>query len=145
MRAAVFLEAGLSRVARRVLSPRVALQLPLCPQRAFASRGHGSAGDVEGRWGRERDSRIKDRRSRAELEEEEPDDAEEEEELLRGDPLMPAGTQRVCLIHPEVKRGSREPHLTRGDGVGGATRAIANGRKVNGALGRGFSGCNQWT
>jgi len=39
----------------------------------------------------------------------------EEEELLRRDPLLPVGTQRVCLIHPEVKRGPGKPQLTRGD------------------------------
>ena len=45
---------------------------------------------------------------------------EDEEELLRRDPLLPAGTQRVCLVHPEVKWGPGKPQGTRGDRERGA-------------------------
>uniref|UniRef100_A0A4X1TFE8 Putative GTP-binding protein 6 n=1 Tax=Sus scrofa TaxID=9823 RepID=A0A4X1TFE8_PIG len=100
LRAAVRPGARLSRVVRGCGAPKAAPPLPPCPKRTVAAfRANG--------W-----------RSRAGEEEEEPEDAEEEEEeeeLLRRDPLLPAGTQRVFLIHPEVKWGPRKPQGTRAE------------------------------
>ncbi|KAK2110601.1 putative GTP-binding protein 6, partial [Saguinus oedipus] len=49
--------------------------------------------------------------------EEEPEEANEdaEEELLQREPLLPAGTQRVCLVHPDVKWGPGKPQMTRAE------------------------------
>ncbi|XP_073758282.1 putative GTP-binding protein 6 isoform X3 [Callorhinus ursinus] len=115
LRAAVRPGAWLSRVARGRGAPRAAPPLPACPHRALAASGPG---DLKGRGGGGRGPRAAGPRSRAGEEEEEPEDAEEEEEeeeLLRRDPLPPLGTQRVCLIHPEVKRGPGKPQLTRAE------------------------------
>ncbi|XP_055991120.1 putative GTP-binding protein 6 [Sorex fumeus] len=112
-RAAVLLGVGLSRVARSLRSPRVTLPLPFQPQHGLASVGHGGAQGQEGRGGGQWGPGTKGRRSRAgEEKEEEPDDAGEDEALLKREPLLPAGTQRVCLIHPEVKWGPGKPQLT---------------------------------
>ncbi|XP_074179996.1 putative GTP-binding protein 6 isoform X2 [Rhinolophus sinicus] len=112
LRAAVRPRAWLSRVA-----PRAAPPLPACPVRALAAFGPGDPGDLRGRGGGGRGPRADGWRSRAGEEDEEgPEDAEEEEEeLLRRDPLLPAGTQRVCLVHPEVKWGPGKPQLTRAE------------------------------
>lgn len=114
LRAAVRSRPWLSRVV-----PRAAPPLPACPLRALAAFGPGGPGDLRGRGGGGRGPRADGWRSRAgEEDEEEPEDAEEEEEeeeLLRRDPLLPAGTQRVCLVHPEVKWGPGKPQLTRGN------------------------------
>lgn len=71
-------------------------------------------------------SRADGQRSRADGEEE-PKDAEEEEdeeELLRRDPLLPAGTQRVCLVHPEVKWGPGKTQGTRAEWQVAEARAL---------------------
>ncbi|XP_077920846.1 putative GTP-binding protein 6 isoform X2 [Halichoerus grypus] len=116
LRAAVRPGTWLSRVVFGRGAPRAALPLPACPHRALAAFGPGG---LKGRGGEGRGPRADGPRSRAGEEEEEPEDAEEEEaeeeELLRRDPLLPVGTQRVCLIHPEVKRGPGKPQLTRAE------------------------------
>uniref|UniRef100_A0A8D1SZQ4 Hflx-type G domain-containing protein n=1 Tax=Sus scrofa TaxID=9823 RepID=A0A8D1SZQ4_PIG len=114
LRAAVRPGARLSRVVRGCGAPKAALPLPPCPKRTVAAF-RGGAGGPEGREGGRWGPGANGWRSRA-GEEEEPEDAEEEEEeeeLLRRDPLLPAGTQRVFLIHPEVKWGPRKPQGTR--------------------------------
>nr|XP_021545920.1 putative GTP-binding protein 6 [Neomonachus schauinslandi] len=115
LRAAVRPGTWLSRVVLGRGAPRAALPLPACLHRALAAFGPGG---LKGRGGGGRGPRVDGPRSRA-GEEEEPEDAEEEEaeeeELLRRDPLLPVGTQRVCLIHPEVKRGPGKPQLTRAE------------------------------
>uniref|UniRef100_A0A8D1Q7A8 Hflx-type G domain-containing protein n=1 Tax=Sus scrofa TaxID=9823 RepID=A0A8D1Q7A8_PIG len=114
LRAAVRPGARLSRVVRGCGAPKAALPLPPCPKRTVAAF-RGDAGGPEGREGGRWGPGANGWRSRA-GEEEEPEDAEEEEEeeeLLRRDPLLPAGTQRVFLIHPEVKWGPRKPQGTR--------------------------------
>ncbi|XP_038612951.1 putative GTP-binding protein 6 isoform X2 [Tachyglossus aculeatus] len=40
---------------------------------------------------------------------------EEEEPLLRAEPLLPLGSQRVFLVHPDIKWGPKKPTLTRVD------------------------------
>uniref|UniRef100_A0A8D1E5M4 Hflx-type G domain-containing protein n=1 Tax=Sus scrofa TaxID=9823 RepID=A0A8D1E5M4_PIG len=115
LRAAVRPGARLSRVVRGCGAPKAALPLPPCPKRTVAAF-RGGAGGPEGREGGRWGPGANGWRSRAGEEEEEPEDAEEEEEeeeLLRRDPLLPAGTQRVFLIHPEVKWGPRKPQGTR--------------------------------
>ncbi|XP_019486558.1 PREDICTED: putative GTP-binding protein 6 [Hipposideros armiger] len=116
LRAAVRPRAWLSRVVRKCPALRAAPPLPPCPLRALAALGPG---DLQGRGGGGRGPRADGRRSRAgaeEEEEEEPEDAEEEEEeLLRSEPVLPAGAQRVCLVHPEVKWGPGKPQLTRAE------------------------------
>uniref|UniRef100_A0A8C9Q4P4 Hflx-type G domain-containing protein n=1 Tax=Spermophilus dauricus TaxID=99837 RepID=A0A8C9Q4P4_SPEDA len=49
-----------------------------------------------------------------------------QEELLRSDPLLPAGTQRVCLVHPEVKWGAGKPQLTRAEWQVAEARALVH-------------------
>ncbi|XP_040491110.1 putative GTP-binding protein 6 isoform X1 [Ursus maritimus] len=115
LRAAVRPGPWLSRVVRGRGAPRAAPWLPACPNRALAAFGSGG---LKGRGSGGRGPRANGPRSRAGEEEEEPEDAEEEEEeeeLLRRDPLLPVGTQRVCLIHPEVKQGPGKPQLTRAE------------------------------
>ena len=117
LRAAVRPGARLSRVVRGCGAPKAAPPLPPCPKRTVAAF-RGGAGGPEGREGGRWGPGANGWRSRAGEEEEEPEDAEEEEEeeeLLRRDPLLPAGTQRVFLIHPEVKWGPRKPQGTRGN------------------------------
>uniref|UniRef100_F7CX09 Putative GTP-binding protein 6 n=1 Tax=Ornithorhynchus anatinus TaxID=9258 RepID=F7CX09_ORNAN len=46
---------------------------------------------------------------------EEEGEEEEEEPLLRTEPLLPLGSQRVFLVHPDIKRGPKKPTLTRVD------------------------------
>ncbi|KAM5195835.1 putative GTP-binding protein 6 [Hipposideros larvatus] len=123
LRAAVRPRAWLSRVVPKCPALRAAPPLPPCPLRALAALGPGDPGDLQRRGGGGRGPRADGRRSRAgaeeEEEEEEPDDAEEEEEeeeeLLGSEPVLPAGTQRVCLVHPEVKWGPGKPQLTRAE------------------------------
>ncbi|XP_045327863.1 putative GTP-binding protein 6 isoform X2 [Leopardus geoffroyi] len=115
LRAAIRPAAWLSRVVLGRRAPRPAPPLLVCPERAFAAFGPG---DLKGRGGGGRGPPADGPRSRT-GEVEEPEDAEdeeeEEEELLRRDPLLPVGTQRVCLVHPEVKWGPGKPQLTRAD------------------------------
>ncbi|XP_055420188.1 putative GTP-binding protein 6 [Bubalus kerabau] len=117
LRAAVRGGAWLSRAVRGCRPPRAALPpQPPHPERALATF-RGGLGCSEGREGGGGGPRADGRRSRADGEEE-PEDAEEEEdeeELLRRDPLLPAGTQRVCLVHPEVKWGPGKPQGTRAE------------------------------
>lgn len=121
LRAAVRRGLRLSRVGRGLPAPRAAA--PSCPARALAAVGRRGPGNLEGPWGGGPGLRADGGRSRAEDDEEEPEDADEnaEEELLQGEPLLPAGTQRVCLVHPDVKWGPGKPQMTRGD-RGGASR-----------------------
>ncbi|XP_010829399.1 PREDICTED: putative GTP-binding protein 6 [Bison bison bison] len=44
--------------------------------------------------------------------------------LLRRDPLLPAGTQRVCLVHPEVKWGPGKTQGTRAEWQVAEARAL---------------------
>eukprot|EP00071_Canis_lupus_P015885 XP_005641106.1 putative GTP-binding protein 6 isoform X2 [Canis lupus familiaris] len=124
LRAAVRPGPGLCRLARGRRLPR-AKPLPppppppACPERALAAFGPGGVKrrGGEGR-GRRDDDGPRSRAGEQEEEEEDPGDAEQEEEeeaLLRTEPLLPLGTQRVCLIHPEVKRGPEKPKLTRAE------------------------------
>lgn len=122
--------AWLSRAVRGCRPPRAALlPPPPHPERALAAV-RGGLGCSEGREGGGGGSRADGQRSRADGEEE-PKDAEEEEdeeELLRRDPLLPAGTQRVCLVHPEVKWGPGKTQGTRGDRELGARRGRGRDR-----------------
>ncbi|KAL4695976.1 hypothetical protein H8957_001732 [Semnopithecus entellus] len=104
-----------SRVGRGLPAPRAAA--PSCPLRALAHAGRRGPGNLEGLWGGGRGLRADGGRSRAEDDEEEPEDADEnaEEELLQGEPLLPAGTQRVCLVHPDVKWGPGKLQMTRAE------------------------------
>ncbi|XP_047704530.1 putative GTP-binding protein 6 isoform X3 [Prionailurus viverrinus] len=115
LRATIRPAAWLSRVVLGRRAPRPAPPLLVCPERAFAAF---DPGDLKGRGGGGRGPPADGPRSRT-GEVEEPEDAEdeeeEEEELLRRDPLLPVGTQRVCLVHPEVKWGPGKPQLTRAD------------------------------
>ncbi|XP_039101256.1 putative GTP-binding protein 6 [Hyaena hyaena] len=117
LRAAVRPGAWLTRVIRGRPAPRAAPPLLVCPERALAAFGPGG---LKGRGGGGRGPPADGVRSRT-GEEEEPEDAEEEEEeeeeeeLLRRDPLLPVGTHRVCLVHPEVKWGPGKPQLTRAE------------------------------
>ncbi|KAL4663961.1 hypothetical protein H8959_012905 [Pygathrix nigripes] len=115
LRAAVRPVLRLSRVGRGLPAPRAAA--PSCPVRALAAAGQRGPGNLEGLWGGGRGLRADGGRSRAEDDEEEPEDADEnaEEELLQGEPLLPAGTQRVCLVHPDVKWGPGKPQMTRAE------------------------------
>uniref|UniRef100_A0A8C3VZK7 GTP binding protein 6 (putative) n=1 Tax=Catagonus wagneri TaxID=51154 RepID=A0A8C3VZK7_9CETA len=116
MRAAVRRGAGISRVVRGCGAPKAAPLLLSCPKRTIAAF-RGGAGGPEGRGGGRWGPGANGWRSQAEEKQEEPEDAEEEEEeeLLRRDPLLPAGTQRVFLIHPEVKWGPGKPQGTRAE------------------------------
>ncbi|KAG8520651.1 putative GTP-binding protein 6 [Galemys pyrenaicus] len=101
VRAAVRPRAWFARALRRVPAP------PPWPTRARAAFGPG------GRAGGGGGGRDPGARGRAGTREEEPDGAgeeelEEEEELLRGDPLLPPGAHRVCLVHPEAKGAPAE-------------------------------------
>ncbi|XP_068389941.1 putative GTP-binding protein 6 isoform X1 [Eschrichtius robustus] len=115
LRAAVRSGPWFSRVVRGCRAPRAAPLLPPCPVRALATF-RGGLGGPEGR-GPRADGRGS--RTGGKEDEEEPEDAEEEdeeeEELLRRDPLLPAGTQRVCLVHPDVKWGPGKPQGTRAE------------------------------
>ncbi|XP_032129699.1 putative GTP-binding protein 6, partial [Sapajus apella] len=90
---------------------------PSFPARGLAAVGRGGPGNLEGPWGRGRGLRADGGRSCAGDDEEEPEDSDEdaEEELLQREPLLPAGTQRVCLVHPDVKWGPRKPQMTRAE------------------------------
>lgn len=115
LRAAVRRGLRLSRVGRGLPAPRAAA--PSCPARALAAVGRRGPGNSEGPWGGGPGLRADGGRSRAEDDEEEAEDADEnaEEELLQGEPLLPAGTQRVCLVHPDVKWGPGKPQMTRAE------------------------------
>lgn len=141
LRAAVRRGAWLSRWVRGRPVPRAAPPPPPpWSERALAAFGTGKAGGLQGRGGGGRGPRAHGGTSGAGEAEEEPEDAEEEEEeeeLLRREPLLPSGTQRVCLVHPEIKGGPRKPTLTRGDPA--RAGAWPRGR---GSRGRGSCGCN---
>lgn len=143
VRAAVRPASWLFRVARGCGAPRAAPPLSPCPERALAAF-RGGLGCPEGRGGGGRGPRADGRRSRTggKEGEEEPEAAEEEEEeeeeLLRRDPLLPAGTQRVCLVHPDVKWGPGKPPGTRGDRDCG--RGLMGGRAVKSAESRNLKG-----
>ncbi|XP_022417617.1 putative GTP-binding protein 6 isoform X1 [Delphinapterus leucas] len=119
VRAAVRPGFWLFRVARDCGAPRAAPPLSPCPERALAAF-RGGLGCPEGRGGGGRGPGADGRRSRTggkegEEEPEAAEEEEEEEELLRRDPLLPAGTQRVCLVHPDVKWGPGKPPGTRAE------------------------------
>ncbi|XP_054441017.1 putative GTP-binding protein 6 [Pteronotus mesoamericanus] len=132
LRAAVRPGAALSRVVRgrpvlRVAPPPAAA----CPERAVAARSPGGPRGQQGRRGGGRDPCADGRGGGAGRagEEEEPEDAEaeeEEEELLRSEPLLPAGAQRVCVVHPEVKWGPGKPQLTRAEWQVAEARALVH-------------------
>ncbi|XP_027809895.2 putative GTP-binding protein 6 [Marmota flaviventris] len=131
LRAAVRPGLRLSRVGRGRLVSRAAPPPP-CPVRALAATGRYGPGGREGPGSAER-SKANGRTTRAGEDEEEPEDEgeeeeeeEEEEELLRSDPLLPAGTQRVCLVHPEVKWGPGKPQLTRAEWQVAEARALVH-------------------
>ncbi|CAK6431693.1 unnamed protein product [Pipistrellus nathusii] len=135
LRAAVRRGAWLSRQVRGRPVPRAAPPPP--PQwteRALAAFGTGSAGGLRGRGGGGRGPRAHGGSSGAEESEEEPEDAEEEEEdeeeeeeeLLRREPLLPSGAQRVCLVHPEIKWGPQKPTLTRAEWQVAEARALVH-------------------
>ncbi|XP_029786719.1 putative GTP-binding protein 6 isoform X1 [Suricata suricatta] len=114
LRAAIRPGAWLAHAVRGRRAPRTAPPLLVCSERALAAFGPGV---LKGRGGRGQDPAADGLRSRT-GEEEEPEDAEEEEkeeELLRRDPLLPVGTQRVCLVHPEIKWGPGKPQPTRAE------------------------------
>ncbi|XP_053747931.1 putative GTP-binding protein 6 [Panthera pardus] len=115
LRAAIRPGAWLSRVVLGHQALRPAPPLLFCPERALATFGPGG---LKERGCGGRGPPADGPRSRT-GEVEEPEDAEdeeeEEEELLRRDPLLPVGTQRVCLVHPEVQWGPGKPQLTRAD------------------------------
>ncbi|XP_003793119.3 putative GTP-binding protein 6 [Otolemur garnettii] len=93
-------------------NPRAVQPLPPWPALAAFSRWGPGKFPGSGARGPRADGRL----SQAGKDEEEPEDAdeeeEEEEELLRRDPLLPAGTQRVFLVHPDVKWGPGKPQMT---------------------------------
>ncbi|XP_057575022.1 putative GTP-binding protein 6 isoform X2 [Hippopotamus amphibius kiboko] len=127
LRAAVRPGARLSRVTPGCRAPRAAPLLPPCPERALAASRGGLAGS-EGRGGGGRGPRADGRRGRAGEQEgeEEPEEAEEAEELLRRDPLLPAGAQRVCLVHPDIKWGPGKPQGTRAEWQVAEARALVH-------------------
>ncbi|XP_066241348.1 putative GTP-binding protein 6 [Saccopteryx leptura] len=98
MRAAVCPGAWLSRV----VPSRSAAE---SPARARRLRPRDSGRGLKGRRVGGRGPRADGRSSRA----------GEAEELLLREPLLPAGAQRVCLVHPEVKWGPAKPQLTRAE------------------------------
>ncbi|KAK2501146.1 hypothetical protein MC885_017290, partial [Smutsia gigantea] len=95
------------------LAASLAVGSCLTPARAHAGAlGPGGPGSPERRGGGGRSCRRSADREEAAG----PEDADEEdEELLRREPLLPAGSQRVCLLHPEVKWGPGKPQLTRAE------------------------------
>lgn len=111
LRASVRRGARLSRAAAGRPSVGAATPLAPWPERSRAAFGLWGPGGPERRGGGWRSCR----RSAAGEEAAGPEDAEGDEELLHGDPLLPAGSQRVCVVHPEVKWGPGKPRLTRGD------------------------------
>ncbi|XP_014438009.1 putative GTP-binding protein 6 [Tupaia chinensis] len=105
LRAALRRGLRLPRVGREAAARRA---VRLCPTRALAAFGPGG---LEGLGGGRRGPRADDWRDPAGEDEEEPEEAEDEEgeeddELLTASPLLPAGAQRVCLVHPEIKGGT---------------------------------------
>ncbi|XP_072812353.1 putative GTP-binding protein 6 [Vicugna pacos] len=129
VRAAVRPGTWLSRVVRGCRASRAAPPLPPRPERAFAAFRGGPRGP-EGRGAAEPGPRADGGKGRAgeeEEQQEEPEDEEEEEEaLLRRDPLLPAGTQRVCLVHPEVKCGPGKPQGSRAEWQVAEARALVH-------------------
>ncbi|XP_028359182.1 putative GTP-binding protein 6 [Phyllostomus discolor] len=132
LRAAVRQGAALSRVVRGRPALRVAPPpLRPCPGRALAALSPGDPGGLQGRRGGSRGPPADGPSSEAGAakEEEGPEDAEnedEEEELLRSEPLLPAGAQRVCLVHPEVKWGPGKPQLTKAEWQVAEARALVH-------------------
>ncbi|KAM5221072.1 putative GTP-binding protein 6 [Ctenodactylus gundi] len=133
VRAAVRPGIRLCRRARGPLPSGAALPPPPPPQpcwaRALGATGRGGLGHRGGPWsgGRE-DGRgsCAGEEEDGEEEEEEDEEEEEEEELLRSEPLLPAGTQRVFLVHPEVKWGPGKPPLTRAEWQVAEARALVH-------------------
>ncbi|XP_075395168.1 putative GTP-binding protein 6 [Tenrec ecaudatus] len=86
---------------------------------AFGPRAPGPAGSGDGGWvpraGARRAGARGEEPGDADSEGEEDEDEEEEEALLSREPLLPAGAQRVCLVHPDIKWGPRKPTLTRAE------------------------------
>nr|XP_054107626.1 putative GTP-binding protein 6 [Callithrix jacchus] len=115
LRAAVRPRLRLSPVCRGRPTPKA--PAPSCPARGLAAFGRGGPGNLEGPWGRGRGLRADGGRSCPGEDEEEPEDADDdaEEELLQREPLLPAGTQRVFLVHPDVKWGPGKPQMTRAE------------------------------
>lgn len=101
-----------TRACRGLPTPRAAPPQPRHSRALAAFRPWGPGGSGSERWG----SRTEAPKCPAGEDEGDPEGAEEEEEeLLRRDPLLPSGTQRVCLVHPDVKRGAGKPQLTRAE------------------------------
>ncbi|XP_062939964.1 putative GTP-binding protein 6 isoform X2 [Cynocephalus volans] len=116
LRAAVCLGIRLRRVGRCGPAPRALPLLPW-PTRALAAHGRCGPGRPEGpgsggRGPREGGGGSGTREAEEDEEDEEDEEPEEEDELLTSGPLLPAGTQRVCLVHPDVKWGAGKPQLT---------------------------------
>lgn len=147
------------RVVRCRGAPRVAPLPPPWPERALAAFGPGDPRGLQHRGGGGRGPRADGRGGRAgeEEEDEEPEGAEQEEEdveeLLSRAPLLPAGTQRVCLVHPEVKWGPGKQLQPRGDpsrgfGAGPRGRGFGGpepgGGAWGGASGPGLIGRGAW-
>lgn len=101
-----------TRACRGLPTPRAAPPQPRHSRALAAFRPWGPGGLGSERWG----SRTEAPKCPAGEDEGDPEGAEEEEEeLLRRDPLLPSGTQRVCLVHPDVKWGAGKPQLTRAE------------------------------
>uniref|UniRef100_A0A2K6EWC0 GTP binding protein 6 (putative) n=1 Tax=Propithecus coquereli TaxID=379532 RepID=A0A2K6EWC0_PROCO len=122
LRAAVRPGLWLPRLSRGCPAPRVTPPLP-CPARALASFGRRGPGSSEGPASGGRGPRAHGRVRQAGEDEEEPGDSDEEEEdeeeEEEEDLLLPTGTQRVCLVHPEVKWGPGKPQMTKAWSVHG--------------------------
>ncbi|XP_064133921.1 putative GTP-binding protein 6 [Loxodonta africana] len=114
LRAAV--RAGLRLSSRGRSGVRAAPPGQLLRLVAFGPGVLGPERQGRGRWGPRSDER-KARARDEEPEDADPEGEEEEEEavLPRREPLLPAGVQRVCLLHPEVKGGARKPPATRAE------------------------------
>ncbi|XP_007954961.1 putative GTP-binding protein 6 [Orycteropus afer afer] len=116
LRAAFRAGLRLSRVSRGLPAARAAPPPPN-PVRALAALGPEVPGsDVRrgGGWGGRADGQRAGARDEV-LEDADAEEEEEEEALLSRESLLPAGIQRVCLVHPEVKCGPRKPQLTRAE------------------------------
>ncbi|XP_073920299.1 putative GTP-binding protein 6 isoform X2 [Castor canadensis] len=107
LRAAVRPGLRLFRVGRGRPVPRT-VPWPHYPANALSATGRWGSGSRDGPRGGGRGSGVGD-------EEDPHNEEEEEEELLCRDPLLPAGTQRVCLVHPEVKGEAGKQRLTRAE------------------------------
>ncbi|KAM9576369.1 putative GTP-binding protein 6 [Trichechus inunguis] len=116
LRAAFRAGLRLSRVSCGCSGVEAAPPGPVRALAAFGPGGPGPGGRKRGGWG----PRADERRARAwdgdpEDADSEGEEEEEEEALLSREPLLPAGVQRVFLVHPDVKWGARKPQLTRAE------------------------------